>query len=469
MHVFRDLQIIHPVKLKMTRRIFIITGVILFAALSWGIIYLDSLLPIITGYPAKYLCSAVFVSNRQVAETEALDLNFSFIRFVKNDVSYREKSVTSHFLWGSSKAIYREGLGSTLLRDVEERDLRNRGIHWPGRSNYNQDTISWPLGNRIPGTKTGIDEIKMLQIMDDLFVRNRYHGNAFAFMVVHKGIPVAERYRKGFTAGTRFLSWSMAKSFMNALTGIMVKDGKMKIHQKAAITEWQNDGRKQITVNDLLQMQSGLKWNEDYGNRSDVTLMLYNTYDCAGYAYNKPLESPPGSHWYYSSGSTNIVSFLLRQQFNGDDEYYSFCRERLFNKTGMPDAVMETDAAGTTVGSSYIYATARDYARFGLLYLRDGMFNGERILPAGWVEYSTTPASHSNGSYGAFFWLNKGKHYPSAPADMFYCNGHDGQRIFIIPSRDLVIIVLGYSPKGENEMDFNSLLGDILEEEMAIK
>ena len=152
----------------------------------------------------------------------------------------------------------------------------------------------------------------------------------------------------------------------------------------------------------------------------------------------------------------------MRNKIKDDSLYYAFAHTRLFNKTGMPDAVFETDPSGTLAGSSYIYATARDYARFGLLYLHDGIFNGERILPEGWVNYTTTPATHSHGNYGSFFWLNKGNFYPSAPGDMFSCNGHNGQRIFIIPSKDLVVVVLGYSPKKTNELNFDMLLKDIL-------
>ena len=128
----------------------------------------------------------------------------------------------------------------------------------------------------------------------------------------------------------------------------------------------------------------------------------------------------------------------------------------------MPDAVFEVDASGTQVGSSYIYSTARDYARFGMLYLQDGVFNGERILPEGWVKYTTTPASDSNGEYGSLFWLNQSKYYPAAPEDMYSCNGHDGQQIFIIPSKELIIVLVGYSPKPDRVMKFNDLLGDIL-------
>ncbi len=128
----------------------------------------------------------------------------------------------------------------------------------------------------------------------------------------------------------------------------------------------------------------------------------------------------------------------------------------------MPDAIFEVDPSGTIVGSSYLYARARDYARFALLYQNDGVLNGERILPEGWVKYTVTAASGSNGVYGSFFWLNKGKEYPSAPEDMFWCDGHDGQFIFIMPGKELIVVVLGYSPKF-NRMDFDRLLKDILE------
>jgi CubicO group peptidase (beta-lactamase class C family) len=234
------------------------------------------------------------------------------------------------------------------------------------------------------------------------------------------------------------------------------------IYEPADISDWKKDDREKITINDLMQMQSGLRWNEDYGNRSDVTLMLYNSNNFAGYAFNKPLEFQAGSHWYYSSGSTNIVTYLMRKKFREDSTYYDFSYTRLFNKTGMPDLVFEVDPTGTQVGSSYIYGTVRDYARFALLYRNDGVFNGERILPEGWVRYSTTPALHSNGNYGSFFWLNVGRYYPSAPGDMYSCNGHDGQRIFILPSKDLIVVVVGYSPRSSGGMNFDLLLSDIL-------
>jgi CubicO group peptidase (beta-lactamase class C family) len=442
----------------------ILYGVLTFlmAIILIAAIYINSLLPIITGYAAKNLCSAVFVSGRTSEDMEKTDLNFSFIRLTRNYIDYTHKCVYSHFLWGKSKAIYREGFGVTLLRGTPESELWK--IRYPGGTEpeYSQDTIQWPLGDIINDTVEGVDRQALKDITSKLVNDNGYKGNAFAFMVLHKGIPVAEAYKPQFDMHTRFLSWSMAKSFTNALVGILVRQGRVDINQPSGLEQWKNDERSKITLNDLLQMQSGLRWNEDYGNRSDVTLMLHNESDMGRYAFEQPAEHAAGSYWYYSSGTTNIVSYLVRRVLGSDSLYYTFADTELFNKTGMPDVVFETDPSGTIVGSSYLYATARDYARFGLLYLNDGVFNGERILPEGWVKYSSTPASASIGIYGSGFWLNRSKTLPSVPEDMYACQGHDGQRIFILPGQDLVVVVLGYSPKSGGGMDFDSLLKDIL-------
>jgi len=432
---------------------------ILVIALLSGLIYFNSLLPIITGYAAKNLCSAIFISGREQSDVEAVDLNFSFIKKNKNTVNFEDRSVTSRFLWGKSKAIFRDGFGVTLLRDVPEETLRK--VKFPSGTDpgYDQDTIKWPLGNVLPDSLTGINMDRLNEISTKVINGDTYNGNIFAFLVMHKGVPVVERYKPQFNEKTRFISWSMAKSFTNALVGIMVKQGKIDIDQPVELEEWQNDDRRTITIKDLMQMRSGLKWNEDYGNKSDVTVMLHCEPDMGQYALEQKLDYPVGTHWYYSSGTTNIMCDIIQKEINNDSIYYTFAEDELFNRIGMPDAVLETDPSGSWVGSSYLYATARDYARFALLYLNDGVFNGERILPEGWVEYCTTESPGSEGKYGAFFWLNRSKRIRSAPEDMFSCNGHDGQYIFMIPSKDLAIVILGYSPEG---IDLDKLLGDVI-------
>lgn len=425
---------------------------VLAAALIGGCLYLNSLLPIITGYAAKNLASDVFVSGREPADVEALDLHFSFIKFTRNKVDFENKTVTSRFLWGKSVAAYRDGYGVTLLRGKKAAELQAE---------------KYPLAPEAEGPdclEPGDSALtaRLAPIAKALVDDHAYNGTPFAFVVLHEGKVVAERYREGLNARTRLLSWSMAKSFTNALAGVMCGDGLVDVFAPTGIPEWQGDERAAITLNDLMQMQSGLQWNEDYGNRSDVNLMLHREKDMGLFAIDKPLEHKPGTFWYYSSGSTNIVMRYLRGKFASDKEFLTYYRERVFAPLGIRNAVFEPDMSGTPVGSSYLYITAREYASFGQLYLGDGVFQGRRILPEGWVEYSVTPASDSKDGYGSFFWLNKDKFWPDIPEDMFNCQGHDGQEIFIIPSKDLVVVVLGYSPKPDRVVDWNALVKDII-------
>lgn len=428
---------------------------VLLAAILGGCVYLNSLMPIITGYAAKNLASDVFVSGREPADVEALDLNFSFIKFTRNKVDFENHTVTSRFLWSKSQALYREGYGVTLLRGKNAL-ARLQAQKYP-------DVVN------IPGPETLLPgdsalTARLAPISKALVDDQAYNGTPFAFIVVHQDGVVAERYREGITADTRLLSWSMGKSFTNALVGIMAGDGLVDIHAPMDIPEWQGDGRAAITLSDLMQMQSGLEWNENYGTRSDVNLMLHREEDMGLFALSKPLMAKPGTHWYYSSGSTNIIMRYLRGRFASEEEFLQYIHERLFDPLGIDNPCFEPDMSGTPVGSSYLYATARDFARLGHMYLHDGCVGEERLLSEHWVEYTTTPASDSKGGYGACFWLNRSKTYPSAPEDMYSCQGHDGQMIFIIPSKELVVVVLGYSPKPDRVIEFDRLLGDIIDQ-----
>jgi hypothetical protein len=439
-----------------------ISAVLLVIILAGGYWYMNPLLPIITGYAAKNLSSGIFVAKRTQESMEANDLNFSFIKYVKNKVNYETKTVKSSFLWHSSRTTFINGYGSVLINDYTVSDIQTRPYPVVPVFPENPDTIHWPMGDLIADTIPA--DINMQQInltVDKAFADTIPHKGTFAVMVVYKGQPIIEKYKQGLNAENKFLSWSMAKSFTNALAGIMVKEGKIDIHAPADIEVWQNDERRNITINNLMQMSSGLEWNENYGNSSDVNNMLHKVGDMARFTFEKPLADTIGTKWVYSSGTTNIVSYLIRKTINNDAEYMAFPRTALFNKIGMRSAVFELDASGTFAGSSYLYATMRDYARFGLLYLNNGNWLGEQILPENWVEYTTTAASDSEGQYGAFFWLNKSQtDYPDVPSDMFCCRGHDGQYIYIIPSKNLVVVRTGFSKKGD--FDYNEFLSDIV-------
>jgi hypothetical protein len=180
----------------------------------------------------------------------------------------------------------------------------------------------------------------------------------------------------------------------------------------------------------------------------------------AKFTYEKPLVAKPDFVWTYNSGATNIVSYLIRKKLNNDAEYFAFPRKELFNKIGMRTAIFESDASGTLTGSSYIYASMRDYVRFGLLYLNNGNWLGNQILPEGWTDYTMEVANGSEGQYGSFFWLNQSNDYPDVPSDLYMCRGHDGQYIYIIPSLELVVVRTGFSKKGD--FDLQKFLASIV-------
>ena len=437
---------------KSARKICRFTLAVFATALLGGCLYLNRLMPIITGYAAKNLASAVFISGREPAEVEALDLNFSFIRFTSNRVDFEKREVTSRFLWSKSKAVFRDGYGVTLLRGDSKESLLSHP--WP-LAKDEEGSPALPQGDSTLAAR-------MEPIARALVDERTYNGYPFAFVVLHRGGVVAESDGAGIGPDTRLLSWSMAKSFTNALVGLMSGDGMVDIYAPLDIPEWQQDDRKNITLNDLMQMQSGLEWNENYGNRSDVNLMLHREVDMGSFAQSKPLRFEPGTHWYYSSGSTNIIMRWLRGRFDSDEAFLGYIHDRLYAPLRIHNPYFESDMSGTPVASSYLYATARDFARFGQMYLDDGCVDGKRILPEGWVDYSVTPASDSKDGYGALFWLNRDKSFTDVPEDLFSCVGHDDQRIYIIPSKELVVVVLSCSHLPDNMIDFDRLMKDII-------
>jgi CubicO group peptidase (beta-lactamase class C family) len=219
-----------------------------------------------------------------------------------------------------------------------------------------------------------------------------------------------------------------------------------------------------------MRMSSGLKFNEAYAPFSDAVSMFYDSYDFAAYAANKPLESDPEANWNYSSGTANIIARIVRQAAEEEyPDYFAFIHRELFDKIGMPGALFEADPSGTFVGSSYVFATAREWARFGLLYLQDGIWEGQRLLPEGWVRYTTTPTPKApRGEYGALFWLNAGaaadpadRRWPSIPRDAYSAEGFQEQRVIIVPSKKLVLVRLG-NCSGREAWDDEKFISDVL-------
>jgi len=416
-----------------------------------------------TGYGAKCMASGIFVAGREAQNVQENDLDYSIIKYTTSKINYEEKSVaTSFFGLSRQKAIFREGLGCCLVNElqptepIETHSLQKPliehawKVQWPG-GEAKSDTI-------FPEIDSTLIQQAVTSAFDDPGTKIK---RTAAVVVIYKGKLVAEHYWKeqSITQDTRLWGWSMNKSIVNAMVGVLVKQGKLAINATAPIEEWLKDKRREITINDLLHMSSGLKWNEDYGDISDVTNMLYKEQNCYQYAINFPFEKKADNQWKYSSGTTNILSGIVRMTLNNDKQYFEFPTNEIFRKIGMNSMVLEADAHGYFVGSSYGYATARDWARFGQLYLQDGVWKGDSILPKGWVSYTRTPAKAANGKYGAFFWLNRSKTLPDVPEDMFACEGHRGQRIFIIPSRQLVVVRLGFA---EDKFNHNQFLKGIL-------
>jgi len=313
------------------------------------------------------------------------------------------------------------------------------GLAWP--------TTTWPRGASPVG-------VEVDALVDEMFAETDRYETTYAVVVVHRGQVVAERYEGALpnwvgdpipvTPGTPLLSWSMAKSMLQAAVGILVGDGRLDLHADGLVPDWSDDERAAITLPDLLAMRDGLAWNEDYvdAGGSQVIEMLFGagSEDVGAFARARAQAVPPDTRFNYSSGTTNIISGIVADIVGGGDAYVEFLRERLFAPIGMATATPTLDAAGLWVASSYLHATAEDFARFGYLYLRDGMWDGRRILPAGWVDEARRLRSidpDDGRGYGWQWWVAHDDH------GTFWANGYEGQSILVSPGTDLVAVRIG--------------------------
>ncbi len=417
-------------------------------------------LNIISGYSAKNMSSSVFLAGRTLEVTDNQDNNFSPINIAEDKINIEDKSATaSVYGFMNRKAIYREGLGSVLIFD----DF-NKGTPFlvPNRTNISTD-IPYPYGNgeQKDTVFSNVNYNELQTAVSNAFDKNEeYSIKTRAVVVIYKDQIIAEKYAEGFDKDAKILGWSMTKSITSAVLGILEKQGKINVNQKNLFPEWENDDRSKITLNNLLQMNSGLEWDEDYNTMSDVTKMLFLNKDMTKTQLEKPLIGEPNNSWNYSSGTSNLLSGYIRNQFKTHQEYLDFWYAELIDKIGMNSMLIETDLTGNYIGSSYGWATPRDWAKFGLLYLHKGNWNGEQLLNESWVNYTATPTNGSNGEYGAHFWLNAGGVYPNAPKDIFSCNGYQGQRVFIIPSKEMVIVRMGLTE--DSSFNFDAFLKEMI-------
>jgi CubicO group peptidase (beta-lactamase class C family) len=319
-----------------------------------------------------------------------------------------------------------------------------RGTPWP-----DPDWAEAPL-------PSGVD---LAPLLDAAFDTDGPLARTYAVVVIHRGRLVAERYdgviehwdRADEPVGrdTLLLSWSMAKSMLHAAVGILVGQARLRLDAPAPVPQWAgpSDPRRMITLQQLLEMRDGLDFAEDYVDEraSDVIEMLFGggKDDVAAFAADRPPLVPPGTRFNYSSGTSNIVSAVVGREVGLGEAYAQFLHDRLFEPIGARSARPTLDAAGTWVASSYVHATARDFARFGYLYLRDGVWDGRRVLPDGWVDHGRLARSvdPEDGSlYGAHWWVVGDEH------GSFQASGYEGQSILVCPALDVVVVRLGKTP-----------------------
>ncbi len=465
-------------------------GIASVLVLGYATYYLFArIAPIGAGYKAKMLCSYLFVSGRELGPILENDLEpFNpLLGLIDAEIDYENKSVTATaFGLVSRTAVYNERLGVTLVPpSMEPGQLRLASARVDPEP-ANPDATPWPTGdlNAEGDFPDEVDDEKMRAALDKEFSEPDPENprRARAVVVVYKGKIVGERYAPGFNKDMPMHGWSMTKSITSALIGILVGRGEFSVDDPAPIPEWKEPGdpHGRITIDHLLRMSGGFDFHHDLSPAGQRQQALFGAIDSTRYSIESPLDAAPGTRWEYSNANPHSLWRVIRNTLGGTDEdYLTFARRELFNRIGMRGALIEPDPYGNPIGTSFGWASARDWARFGLLYLNDGVWEGERILPEGWVDYTRTPAPTAEYKhYGALFWLNAGAReftetpeekefpknsppFPRLPEDAYFAMGHDGKVVAIIPSRELVVVRLGLSRSNET-YDYEGFMADIL-------
>jgi CubicO group peptidase (beta-lactamase class C family) len=466
-------------------------GLAVIILLIMGIIayfVIAKIAPISAGYKAKMLCSYLFVSDRELEPILNNDLEpFNpFLKYVDVDIDHDNKSVSATaFGLVTRRAVFNECLGCTIIPPSWEPDRLQFPDVCIDIEPADPDSVPWPTGdlNAEGSFPSEIDDAKLQAALDKEFSEpdSEKPRRARAVVVVYKGRIVAERYAPGFHKDMPMHGWSMTKSITSALVGILVGQGKFAVNDVAPIPEWRRpgDSHADITIDHLLRMSAGFDFHHDVSPVGQRQQALFGAIDSTEYSIECPLEVEPGSRWEYANANPHALWRIIRNTVGETDEdYLTFARRSLFNRIGMRSAIIEPDPYGNPIGTSFGWATARDWARFGLLYLNDGVWEGERILPEGWVDYTRTPAPAAEYKhYGALFWLNAGAKefshmtrekkglmnvppFPRLPEDAYFAAGHEGKKVAIIPSRNLVVVRLGLSRSNET-WDYEDFMADI--------
>ena len=424
-------------------------ALVALVAVGMGVVVVSppDLLRVGTGYAAKIVCSNVFIAGRDADEVLRDDVQapgHPLLKLVGVGVDLEGGLVHAALLGivAPSHAVYRTGLGCAVVAETDIEAARR--LTAPVSEAVPADeALAWPEGE---ATSTPDPDL-----VDVLGNADLLGPAARAVVVVKDGKIVGEAYGPGFNERTPLLGWSMTKTVTAALLGLLQGEGRIDLEARALFPEWSGDARREIALADLLAMQSGLRFNENYGDVTDVTRMLYLEPDMGGYVASQTSEAPPGTRFNYSSGETVLISRYWMSRFADQAEALAFPRRALFDALGMRSAVLEPDQAGTFVGSSYLYATARDWARFGLLIAEGGNWAGGPLLDPAFVARITEPSQTSDGAYTrGQAWQNGPQGADSdfgLPEDTVWMLGHDGQSIAVIPSERLVVVRLGLTPR----------------------
>ncbi|MEN0000917.1 MAG: serine hydrolase [Pseudomonadota bacterium] len=437
--------------MKWVKRLGAFVFALFVAAFGYLLIAPPDLLRVGSNYTAKMVCSNVFTAGRDADEVLAIDVQapgHPLLRLMRVNVDRSARTVEAGifgFIAPGMAVLRGPGLGCSSLPTLDYADMV--AVALPEKPAQNLDA-PWPAGSAV--------DIPVNETVEAILDDEALTGPGMrAVVVVKDGQIIGERYGDGFSAQTPLLGWSVTKTVTGALIGRAIREGHVTRDAPITAFDW-TDERAGIALSDLMGMATDLTWNEGYGSVSDVTRMLYLEPDMAGFVASQPVDaqSPEGigDSFNYSSGTTVLLSSSWQNGFDDPAAAAAFPYEALFEPLGMASAVLEMDAAGTYVGSSYMYATARDWAKFGQFMRQRGVWNGRSLLPVGYVDWMVTPHSAADGQYGqGQVWLRAANAWmpganPALPDDGFYMNGHDGQSISVIPSEDLVVVRLGLTP-----------------------
>ena len=430
------------------------------AALVFGAVRMHHTLTVLAGISAKTACSATLVSHLDFDTYLAYIAERDFTTGLELTLDKERRRVVAE-PWIGETRVGGAAPAHGLHRDFCAGGGRRAGRPFAGAG-------SQAGGGRVAAQdRSGRAACAVDAHMAD-------NQNSHAVVLWHDGAIRAEAYSPLVGDEAPLLGWSMTKSLAHAMVGVLVRDGLLRLDQKDLLEQWrqdEDDERRQISLEDLLRMSSGLEFDENYTSvaNADTILMLFLERDAAAYAADKPLQHEIGQHWSYSSGTTNILGRVMTEalQRAGKGPLMPYMQRELLDPLGIGTMLVETDAAGNPVLSSFGHASGRDWLRLGLLYLNDGVWDGKRLLPPGFAATAHDLTPNSDGEYGLHFWLNRPRangelHRPDLPQDIFSMSGFDGQYVIIMPTQRVVIVRVGLAPRPDpNEFAYELLRATI--------